>query len=422
MNNRLIIALVALAVAIFMVTQTFYTVDPTKQVLVRQFGAIVGDPKTDPGLYAKIPLVQDIQRIDRRLLDYEAEEFEIISPDLSYNQPDKTTTVGSTAENYAVVYALAESPLKADLLFAGTDDGRLWFTENEGAQWTEITGNIPPEARGKWIARIEPSHFDAGTAYLVFTGYRAGNDTPEIYRLEQMGKQWTRLNGNLATNNPAIVVREDPVNRDLLYAGTEFGLFVSLDAGGNWLKFGGLPPVRIDDLKIHPREGDLVIGTHGRSLYVLDDTRALRELTPQIQAKDAHLFSIRPAHGRYPSPDWEDFSGKGWFKGENPPEGALLTVWVREFAGEKFTVNITNARGQPIAKFEQPGTPGLTRLNWDLRVGKDFRAGYMGDIADRLVPPGDYTAELSYKDTKMKQTFKVTVEEGIATHGTHRGN
>lgn len=355
-------------------------------------------------------------------LNRRAEEFEVISPDLSYNQPDKTTTVGSTAENYAVVYALAESPLKAGLLFAGTDDGRLWFTENEGGQWSEITGNIPAAARGKWVARIEPSHFEAGTAYIVFTSYRAGNDTPEIYRMEQMGKEWIRLSGNLASNNPAIVVREDPVNRDLLYAGTEFGLFVSLDAGTNWLKFGGLPPVRIDDLKIHPREGDLVIGTHGRSIYVMDDTRALRELTPQIQAKDAHLFSIRPVHGRYPAPDWEDASGKGWFKGENPADGALLTVWLREFAGEKFTVNITNERGQPVAKLEQPGTPGLTRLSWDLRVSKDYRAEYMGDTADRLVPPGDYTAELSYRDTKIKQIFKVTVEDGIATHGTYRGN
>jgi photosystem II stability/assembly factor-like uncharacterized protein len=351
-----------------------------------------------------------------------AEEFEVISPDLSYNHPDKTTAVGSTAENYAVVYALAESPLKADRLFAGTDDGRLWFTDSEGREWTEITTNIPPEVRGKWVARIEPSHFDPDTAYVVFTGYRSGDDTPCIYRMTQMGNGWTKLTGDLATNNPAIVVREDLVNRQLLYAGTEFGLFVSLNGGTNWLKFGGLPPVRVDDLKIQPREGDLVVGTHGRSLYVLDDTRPLRELTPEISAKPAHLFSIRPAHGRYLVGDWEGSSGKGWFKGENPAEGAVLTVWVREFAGDNFTVSISNARGQPVAKFDQAATPGLTRLNWDLRPGKEFRAEYMGDAADRFVPAGEYTAELSYKDTKVKQTFTVTVAEGIATYGTYRGD
>jgi len=237
-----------------------------------------------------------------------------------------------------------------------------------------------------------------------------------------MGNIWTRLDETLARNNPAIVVREDPANRKLLYAGTEFGLFVSLNAGTDWLRFGGLPPARIDDLKIQPREGDLVVGTHGRSLYVLDDTGPLRELTPEIQAKEAHLFSIRPTYGRYLTSDWEDSAGKGWFKGENPSDGALLTVWVREFTGEQFTVSITNARDEPVAKFEQTATPGLTRLNWDLRLGKEYRAEYMGDDADRLVPSGEYTAELSYKDTKIKQTFKVTVEKGIATYGTYRGN
>ncbi len=353
-------------------------------------------------------------------LTHQAEQFTIISPDLSSNHSDQTTAVGSTAENYAVVYALAESPLQADLLFAGTDDGRLWYTEDEGRQWTEITERIPPEVRGQWVARIEPSQFDAGTAYVVFTAYRTGDDTPSIYRMSQLGKEWTRLSGGLATNNPAIVVREDPVNRRLLYAGTEFGLYVSLNGGTNWVKWGGLPAVRVDDLKIQPREADLVVATHGRSLYVLDDLRALRELTADIAARDAHLFSIRPAHGKYLLPGWEDAAGKGWFKGENPPEGALLTVWVREFTGEKFTVTLANSRGQPVAKFEQVATPGFTRLNWDLRVAKDYRTEYGGDTADRFVPAGDYTAELSYKDTKVKQTFNVTIEEGIATHGTFR--
>ena len=250
-----------------------------------------------------------------------------------------------------MVYALAESPLQAGLLFAGTDDGRLWLTENEGGKWTEITDTIPPEARGKWVARIEPSRFDAGTAYVVFTAYRSGDDTPYIYRLTGLGKNWLRLSGDLATNNPAIVVREDAVNRNLLYAGTEFGLFVSFNGGTNWVKLGGLPAVRVDDLKLQQREGDLVIATHGRSLYILDDVRALRELTPEIAAKPAHLFSIRPVHGRYLLPGWEESAGKGWFKGENPPEGALLTVWCRGFTGEKFNVTIANSRKQTVAKF-----------------------------------------------------------------------
>jgi photosystem II stability/assembly factor-like uncharacterized protein len=350
-----------------------------------------------------------------------AEDFEIISPDLSYNHPDKTTAVGSTAENYAVVYALAESPLKAHLLYAGTDDGRLWVTENEGGVWREITDRIPAEARGKWVARIEPSHFDAGAGYVVFTGYRAGDDTPYVYRFTSLGQDWERVScSQVGSQNPAIVLREDPVTRNLLYLGTEFGLFFSPDAGRTWLKLGGLPAVRLDDLKIHPTTGDLVIATHGRSLYILDDTRPLRELTPEVSLEAAHLFSIRPVHGRYVLPGFEDSLGKGWFKGENPPEGALLTVFFKEFTGEKFTVTISNSRDQQVAKFEEVGRPGLNRLNWDLRVGKDFRTEYGGDKADRLVPSGEYTAELNYKDIKQKQSFKVTTEEGIAAHGTFK--
>ena len=348
------------------------------------------------------------------------EQFEVISPDLSHAAPDKTTAVGSTAENYAVVYALAESPVQAGLLFAGTDDGRLWFTRDEGGQWTEITEKVPAEARGKWVARIEPSHFDAGTAYVVFTGYRDGDDAPHVYRMTNFGQEWMRLDGSLPARGPVSVVREDPVNRELLYAGTEFGLFVSLDGGAQWTKFGGLPAVRVDDLQIHPRDGDLVIGTHGRSVYVLDDLRALRELTPEVRAKAAHLFSIRPVQGRYLLGGWEGWAGQGSFRGANPPEGALFTVWVREFSGDTVKVTVTNDRGQTVAKFEQPAVPGLQRFNWDLRLAKDFRTAYMGDQADRLVPSGEYTAEFSYLKEKVKQKFQVTTEPGIQAHGTYR--
>ena len=352
-------------------------------------------------------------------LTHHGEQFEVISPDLSRNEPDKTTTVGSAAETYAVVYALAESPLQADRLFAGTDDGRLWFTDNEGKQWKELTDTIPAEVRGKWIARIEPSQFDAGSAYVAFTAYRAGDNAPYLYKFTSLGKEWTRLSGDLPANAHVSVVREDPVNASLLYAGTEFGLFASLNGGRNWVKFGGLPAVRVDDLMIHPREADLVIGTHGRSIYILDDTRALREFTPEVAARDAHLFSIRPAHGRYPMPGWVEESGKGFFRGENPAEGALLTVWIKDFTGEKFEVSISDAAGHTVAKFEQPGLPGFNRFNWDLHLGKDFHVEYGGDDATKFVAPGDYTAELTYKDVKVKQTFKVTVEPGLEAHGVY---
>lgn len=348
------------------------------------------------------------------------EQFEIISPDLSHNERDKTATVGSAAENYAVVYALAESPLKAGRLFAGTDDGRLWVTSDEGKQWTELTDKLPPEVRGKWVARIEPSHYDADAGYVVFTAYRSGDDKPYVYRFSKLGAQWAKVSGDLPASHTAIVLREDPVNPRLLYLGTEFGLYTSLDAGKQWVRFGGLPAVRVDDIQIHPREADVVIATHGRSLYVLDDSRALREFTPEVAAQPLHLFSIRPAHGRQLLPGWVDSMGAGQFSGPNPPEGALLTVWVKEFTGEKFTVSIANPQGREVARFEQTGVPGFNRLSWDLRVQKQFRFDYMGDEPERVVPAGEYIATVTTKTQKLQQRFQVTAEPGLRAFGTYR--
>lgn len=353
-------------------------------------------------------------------LTHHGEHFEIISPDLSHDDRDKTDTVGSTAENYAVVYALAESPLKAGRLFAGTDDGRLWLTSDEGKQWTELTGKIPAEARGKWVARIEPSHYDADAGYVVFSNYRTGDDAPYVYKFTKLGAEWTRVNGDLPATTPAHVLREDPVNPKLLYLGTEFGLYVSLNAGKNWVKFGGLPAVRVDDIQIHPREADVVVATHGRSLYVFDDSRPLREFTPEVARQAVHLFSIRPAHARQLLPGWVDSGGTGYFEGKNPPEGAFLTVWVKEFTGENFKIAITDANGREVAQFEQPATPGFNRINWDLRLQKKYRFEYLGDEENRFVPPGEYTATLTLKDTKVKQSFKVTVEDGSRVFGTYR--
>src|SRR4029077_5656582 len=176
----------------------------------------------------------------------------------------------------------------------------------------------------------------------------------------------------LPANAPVEVVREDPVNPNLLYAGTHFGLFASFDQGRRGMRISDAPTVRMDDVQIQPRTADLVIGTHGRSIAILDDIRALRELTPEIAAKPAHLFSVRPANGFYLLPGFVDSNGKGVYRGENTPEGALFTVWVKEFTGDEINIVVTNASGQPVANLKAPGTPGLTRLNWDLRLTKEL--------------------------------------------------
>ena len=350
-----------------------------------------------------------------RLTD-RAEHYAVISPDLTQNDPAKTNASGSGAENYGVVFSLAESPVKPGLLWAGTDDGRLWVTDNDGGKWIELTANLPEPARGQWVSRIEPGAKDANVAYVAVNAYRVGDDRPMIVRTADGGKTWQSVVGEgLPANAPVEVIREDPVNPRLLYAGTHFGLFASFDQGAHWMKLGDMPAVRVDDLQIHPRTNDLVIATHGRSIGILDDTRPLRELTPEVAAKSAHLFSVPNARGSYITTGFSDWNGKGVYRGQNPPEGALFTVWVKEFTGDEIKIAITNAAGQPVANLKSPGVAGMTRLSWDLRPSEDVLTKYGGDDPKKFTPSGDYTAELTHGKTKVKQTFRVDIAEGITT-------
>ncbi|PZR75662.1 MAG: hypothetical protein DLM73_04545 [Chthoniobacterales bacterium] len=350
-----------------------------------------------------------------RLTD-RAEHYAVISPDLSRNESARTNTSGSGAENYGVVFSLAESPVKPGLLWAGTDDGRLWVTDNDGGKWTELTANLPEPARGQWISRIEPGAKDANVACVAVNAYRAGDDRPMIVRTGDGGKTWQSVVGEgLPPDAPVEVVREDPVNPRLLYAGTHFGLFASFDQGAHWMKLGDMPAVRVDDLQIHPRTHDLVIATHGRSIGILEDTRPLREITPEIVGKPAHLFSVRPALGAYVPTGFSDWNGKGVYRGSNPPDGALFTVWVKEFTGDEIKIAITNSANQPVANLKAPGVVGMTRLTWDLRPTEDVLTKYGGDDPKKFLPAGDYTAELSYGKVKMKQPLHVDIAEGITT-------
>lgn len=349
-----------------------------------------------------------------RLTDH-GEHFTLISPDLSTQDPAKIMTTGSGAETYGVVFTLAESPVKAGLLWAGTDDGKLWKTEDEGAHWTDLTAHVPAPARGQWISRVSPGAHDPQVAYLTVDAYRTGLYAPLVYRTADGGYTWHSIAANLPADLPVKVVREDPANPDLLFAGTEAGLYASLDRGASWVKFGGLPPVEVDDLQIQPREHDLVIATHGRSLYILDDISPLEHLIPEAAAKPVDLFPVRPAQGAYPLPGWVDSAGEGEYRGVNPPDGAILTYWIRDFNDEAASLSITNAEGQPVASFDLPRTPGLGRVVWNLHPSPKLLTPYGGLGARKFVPSGTYTATLTLGPIKAKQTIQVTIAPGIET-------
>jgi hypothetical protein len=210
------------------------------------------------------------------------------------------------------------------------------------------------------------------------------------------------------------VVREDPKNARLLYAGTEYGGFVSIDGGHQWTKLE-LPTVAVDDLLVHPRDNDLVIATHGRSLYILDDVAPLQALTPEVLAREVHLFAPKTATGFHPFPGWADWAGNsGIFRGENPPVGAAFTYYVRDYAGETVKIAVKDQKGRPVANLKGPDGPGLHRVVWDLKPSKDVLTEYGGEGA-LFMAPGEYKVTLTRGKATSEQTVKVEILPGVET-------
>jgi photosystem II stability/assembly factor-like uncharacterized protein len=261
------------------------------------------------------------------------ESWTVISPDLTTNKPEwqSKQTGGLTpdvsgAENFTTIIALAPSPVTRGVLWVGTDDGRLHVTRDGGKTWTSVEKNVRGVPENTWIPHVEPSPHDAGTAFAVFDNHRRSDWTPYVYKTTDYGRTWT----NLATRNLrgyALKVVQDLEDPDLLFLGTEFGLWMSLDGGKEWMQWThGVPTVSVMDMVIHPRDHDLVLATHGRALFVLDDIRPLRELSEEVQKKPLHLFAIPDGQQyRVAQGAGERFPGNGEFRGENEPYGVPIT-------------------------------------------------------------------------------------------------
>lgn len=332
-----------------------------------------------------------------------------ISGDLSRNEPGKTDTVGSDAETYGTVVTLAESALQRGLLWAGTDDGLIHVTANDGESWDDVT---PREVGGLYVSRIRASVHDADRAYAAIDGHRSDVFRPIVLMTGDRGRSWKNIAGDLPPKGPVIVVVEDPENPDVLYAGTEFGCFATVDRGVHWLRLNGesLPPVAVDDLVVHPRELDLVAGTHGRSVWILDDISFISQLTPEVRQRPLALLKPQPGKPRqrmgraYGNAD-------GFFRAKNPPLGAMLHFWVREAAGESFKLSIENADGVELRELKGVTRLGVNRVVWDLQA--DEKHVFEGPDEDwsagqRLfVAPGTYTARLTVGEEKDETTVEV---------------
>jgi photosystem II stability/assembly factor-like uncharacterized protein len=319
----------------------------------------------------------------------------IISPDLSRETPGPKANRGHT------ITTLAESPLKAGLLYAGTDDGRVHRTDNAGTTWLDLSDKVSQTPAARHISRVECSRFDEGTAYLAIDRHRNDDRAPYLFRTTDYGASWTSISTTLPAGGPVYVVREDPRNKDLLYVGTEFGLFVSLDGGASWLRHPGLPTVPVHDLVVHPRDRELVIGTHGRGIWIMD-VRPLQDLTRDVLQREVVLLDVatatvhRPYTFRRPSPKT--------FLGENPPYGASIYFYLKKAPMEAPTIRITDARGRELMSVQGAKDAGLQRVGWRSQMPGTPSVAY------RPVPPGGYTVTLHVGQRLLSKTVTVEVE------------
>lgn len=312
--------------------------------------------------------------------------WEKISPDLTSRTKDQPPVTGNT------LTTIAESPVKAGLLWVGSDDGKLHVSRDGGTTWTDLSEKLPGIPAQRWITRVECSHFAEGTTYVTIDRHRNDDRRPYVYRTTDLGDTWVSLVSNLPKDAPVHVMRESSKNRDLLFVGTEFGLFVSLDAGKIWhrLKRGIPPGVTVHGLVIHPRDRDLVIGTHGRSVYILD-IAPLEELTAKAREQVCHLGTIKPARLRKPRAAENPAEPKA-FVGTNPPDGAVIWYHLKESARDDAQLSVTDADGKEIARFTGPARAGLNRVVWNLRPTGDRGAAAPGKYKVTLVVAGQSLA------------------------------
>ena len=379
----------------------------------------------------------------------EGTTWEPISEDLTYDDKSKQqisgpiTSEGPWAEIYCTVYTLAESPHSKGVLWAGTDDGLIYVTKNDGKSWDNITP--PGLPKFTMVSCIEPSSHDPGVAYVAATGYKNDDNTPYLYKTSNYGKDWEVIVDGIPSEDFTRVIREDPSKQGLLYAGTETGVYISLDDGKKWesLTFN-LPVVPIYDLKI--KDGDLIAATHGRSFWILDDISALSEL-PNKNLSECFLFNPRKytrvleqigsrieaqGEGKHymsiilgePATYTESANGGGnkyLNAGTNPPDGAIIYYYLNEDVSDEIKVDITDSKNKLLKSFssiscsELSSKKGINRLVWDLRDEEvkelDDSVGGASPFGAQntgiLLPPGDYKLKMASKGFESSAVLQV---------------
>ena len=329
--------------------------------------------------------------------------FQVISPDLTTNDPAKQQSSGgpivvdnTAAEFHSTLLSVSPSPLDSMLIWTSSDDGVVQVTRDGGKSWTSVFKSVPGLKPAAWLATIEASHFDAGTAYVTADHHQDDDYAPYAFMTSDFGKTWKPIVGDLpASASWTHVVREDPKNRNLLYLGTEMGVWASWDRGAHWISLrGALPTVPVRDIQIHPRENDLLLATHGRGLYIMDDITALQQLGPAMAA-EATLFPA-PIAIRWNQWNKDGNLGQKTYRAENPPDGAMLTYFLKAQPPTEVNLTIADKDGRVVRRMNRvPDEAGVNRVSWDLRYdatpgggGGGRGGGGRGAGAGAAVPGG----------------------------------
>ncbi|MBI3661683.1 MAG: hypothetical protein HY234_01335 [Acidobacteria bacterium] len=405
------------------------------------------------------------------------------SPDLTNNEdrnkkeimgkaPDKDTmSRHDGVQQWPCITTISESSWNASVLWAGTDDGNLQVTKDGGTTWKNVAEKVPGLPKGTYVSRVVASSHAEGTAYATFDGHRNNDFGIYVYMTTDFGETWTSIAGNLPNNSGTVhVIREHHKNPELLFAGTEYGAYASFDRGVSWTRIKmNLPTVPVDDIVVHPRDNDLIFGTHGRSIWILDDITPLEQLNDKVAAEDFHLFDVRPATS------WRQWghkasTGAKYFVAPNAPNAAIIqyylkneikdeppaagaqaqpaqptgpggqqmppeiaaqfgiTVGPQQRTTQKVKITILDGEGNTVRELNGTGQPGINRVTWDLRYrspippappgtsgpGGGFGGGGFGGLAGvgSRVDPGTYTIKMKVGDLP-EQTRKIVVEEDL---------
>ena len=367
--------------------------------------------------------------------------WKIISPDLTTNDPEKQkqsesgglTMDATGAENHCTILVIEPSVVEPNMLWVGTDDGRVHFTRDGGMNWDDVSKNLKGLPEGSWIAQIKASKNNPGEALLVANNYRRFDYTPYVYRTKNYGKSWSRIVDEDDVQSYALCIIEDSQNPNLIFLGTDDGLYLSLNAGENWQKYtNGFPTVSTKDLAIHQREQDLLIGTFGRALWVMDDIRPLRAIAadPEILNKDFYLFDPPTGYQvAYQQPTGSRFGGDAMYGGENKKSGAMISYFVgkgSEDLKEKDSISFEfydQDRLMRTIKMPRPKKAGIHRWYWRMdekgvqRPRRSLRKSKVEPSGVRVLP-GTYTIKgalgESSNETAINVAFdpRLTYDEG----------